>query len=380
MLPGLQFTDFHKFLVSVGGLSLAASVSLPALLLRSQNVILIPEKQLGELSKPAASAIRLQQDQTLFMLKYWPILSIVLAFGGVVLIVTGATIWRERQELLNKRDASELAKSDAERRKLDEEANALVRANKENDEENARAITQEAAMEDPQNSIIDAADPRIPEQRREASTEKAEDPEELLQNSIRRLREALSIFDTDSQLGSPRYARGVISHTLAQEQAALFAYRLFKGQCEIVKGVRTGLYSRADFIVTSRVKELPNLIVKVTRLSEVNKNQTLRTMRNLEDWAQRTPADANNLFNVHYRPMIFLVHDGKFYERSREVLELAIETMKQLHATAGAPPATFIVTSQDALDGPPPTGLIQLTSPTAEIVQLNPASEVGYRF
>ncbi|MEV6691287.1 hypothetical protein AB0M35_07440 [Micromonospora sp. NPDC051196] len=248
MLPGLQFTDFHKFLVSVGGLSLASGIALPLLLLRSQKALLVSEKDISLLAPSAAKAVRSQQDQLAWLIRYWPIVSVVLVVLGASLVVKGAIMWKRRQDRLNERDDAEIDRVKAEREKFHQETLLLARQHQESPsqadvsleekaaesvgEENSEGRPSVPAADDDDGTSAGPSQPSVPEQR------------------------------ADEETASKKQLRAMTLQVEAEELVLRKVRSLYRGHLDMVRDVRIGNV-RADALAMSRSPDMPSLILDI---------------------------------------------------------------------------------------------------------------------
>ncbi|MFI6263133.1 hypothetical protein [Micromonospora sp. NPDC051006] len=339
----MQFSDFHKFLVSVGGLSLAAAVALPILLLRSQKTVMVTEKQLADLSPNARDAVEAQQKQALWIINYWPPVSIVLFAIGTVLIVVGAVIWKKRQDLLNDRESAELEKVKLEHEKTRHEIRALIRDNKEGEEEAVEAAIKESAADPPSSDQDDRTEvprPRPP-------TEKEERPDDGSRASTTRTN--ISALKTVATNVGSLEIRGMLNYIRAQEEAVLYLERVYAGKLDVVRNVRLGV-DRADFMVTSDTEDMPNLAVDV---SQINGTSVARPkVRQSLEWAQEARYAARQSFRGRFRPVVFFVIPTNSPPKLSEVVRSEIQ--RGIHGFSDLsekpPPMTIILVESEAFE------------------------------
>ncbi|WP_433288323.1 hypothetical protein [Micromonospora sp. CA-244673] len=286
MLPSLQYTDFHKFLVSVGGVISGVGVGIPVLLLRNQSTLKIPQKEFLQLNAEAREAIRAQQIQVAFMLHYWPYVSAALLMVGLSFIVWGAVLWRRQQSRTDTREVAELAKIEAEREKTYQETLVLLRDHQ--------------------------APPRIEEQLQEENevTESAtEDDAPLPVDSVEAPRRA---SDPDVAPPAQRGNRPAFPslYTLTQKatQDVIYAFvSTYGNELDIVPEIRIGA-TRVDAAVTSRNPGMSNLLLDV----KVVRPQRTSVRNRVDDaiaWALRVRRAAKMELKQPFLPVVFFVVD-----------------------------------------------------------------------
>jgi hypothetical protein len=301
VFPSLQFTDFHKFLVSAGGLTCVASGALPFFLLRTQKTVFTTSQQLDELSPDARSAAETQQAQLLWLLKVWPWISVFLLLVGAVLILVGAFQWRSRQNVLNKRDTAEIdklnaerGKADAEKEKIYQESIALSRINKESPAETSKSLEEKAieAVEDAATPDEHFGDGETPDLNIE--------PEDLPTDSTTA---ALNTIVAASQ-DLPAEARGYIE-TISALELTSQAIRRSLPDASITRNVRIGS-TRADFVITSRDQERFDLAIDVRRITQ-NFGQPREIVNRIRKWANAVAETTNPVPLKNYRPLSILI-------------------------------------------------------------------------
>jgi hypothetical protein len=326
VLPSLQFTDFHKFLVSVGGLACVAAGALPLLLLRTQKTVSVTTKQLGELTEDARSATEVQQSQLLWLLHVWPWISAGLLLVGVALVLVGAVIWRRRQDVLNSKDDAEIKKIDAEREKAYQESVALSKSNRETLKETELALEEKAAeSESNYNSAAESMD----EEAKPAPTSGA---------TLAALQTILSASEA-----LPPEARGLI-RVLSNNELLLQAFEREFPDADIVRNVRIGK-ERADFVVTTRIDSMPSLIVDVSRLPRglVESRKILERRR---EWADQIAVMAPSLIKREVRPVVVLVASDEMHpEKVSALSRLITEILREDDATHAAMSVILIANS-----------------------------------
>ena len=274
VLPGLQYTDFHKFLVSIGGLLTGAGFALPIFLLKSQTALLITNEQLGKATPEAAKAIRSQQGQVAFLVAAWPWLSLTLICAGSTLIFVGARAWKKQQQRIENREAAELSKIKAEGEKAQQETLALVQAQK--------ATPQDIA------------------EKREAEIEQPIDNGE-----------AITQEDSAPNNGAP------VSRTSPRETAIAFENNVltriaehFGPAMELVTEVKLGPGSIADAVLVSKVAELPNILVEVRHVSKPGASRARSLVQDVAGWTLGSTGKAERLFGSGFTSLVIAGING----------------------------------------------------------------------
>ncbi|MFF0824971.1 hypothetical protein ACFYUR_31745 [Micromonospora haikouensis] len=304
MLPGLQFTDFHKFLVSVGGLFLASGIALPLVLLRSQKALLVPEKEMSLLVPSAARAVRSQQDQLTWLIRFWPFVSAALVVLGAFFIVKGAIMWKHRQDRLNERDDAEIDRVKAEREKFHQETLTLARQHQES------PIQADASLEE---KAAESAEGEPSDDRTVGSEASSGDetPEGSSHSSVPEQRA------DDEMTISQKQLRAMALQVEAEELILRKFRSLYRGNLDLVRDVRiAGL--RADSLVMSRVPNAPNLILDVRTVS-VRPNWVPNLRRRLQEslrWISQVKVAAAAELHADVKPLVLFVFDQNPSEKT----------------------------------------------------------------
>ncbi|WP_194822740.1 hypothetical protein [Micromonospora sp. S-DT3-3-22] len=289
MFPSLQYTDFHKFLVSVGGLTAGVGVAIPVLLLRSQNVLITPQKQLTELPPEAQSAVRLQQKQMTLLLHVWPYVTGFLVIVGLCLVVWGAVCWKKQQTRTDSREVAELAKLEVDREKTYQETLLLLRGHQEPPEAAAEAL-EEKLKEEEQGSAEES--PPLDEA---SGSSRGSVDSPFPDPPVRQLNPKL--FGPEARASRAR-GRVVMDRVIGTITEALG-----KG-ADITRDVRLGR-THIDAVITSRLASLPDLVLDVRMVDSVN------NLRNrLNDaivWAIRARQVGKEELSTKFVPVVFLV-------------------------------------------------------------------------
>ncbi|MFI7647397.1 hypothetical protein ACIBTZ_15130 [Micromonospora sp. NPDC049460] len=292
MLPTLQFTDFHKFLVSAGGLTVGVGFGFPVLLLRNQAVLGTTQAQLQALPPESRSAVRLQQEQMTFLLQSWPYISGFLIFAGLGLVGWGAVAWKKQQNRTDNREIAELAKLEADREKTYQETLLLLREHQGSPEE-------------------------VQEQREEEAAEVVSSEEGIQLKGTEATTQDSHAAPADQTEGSnvalppptQGYRSGEYLHQLAETgvKLAVEAFESAYGRMvDIVPNVRFGNYF-ADFVVTSRRRSLPDLAVDIKFLGTGNRN-TRNRVRDAIVWAMQVKNLSPKEFQTKIVPVVIMIH------------------------------------------------------------------------
>ncbi len=106
----LEYSDLHKFIVSVGIGLLGVSVAVPWLFLREPFDLLISTEQIADLTPTSVSILTRRQDMVRFYISALPWVSAFTALAGLGLIGWGALRWRAQQTLRDSAEALNLTK------------------------------------------------------------------------------------------------------------------------------------------------------------------------------------------------------------------------------------------------------------------------------
>ncbi|WP_148272265.1 hypothetical protein [Micromonospora maris] len=293
MLPGLQFTDFHKFLVSVGGLSLASGIALPLVLLRSQKALLVPERDILLLAPSAAKAVRSQQDQLAWLIRHWPMVSLVLVILGVSLVVKGAIMWKRRQDRLNERDDAEIDRLKAEREKFHQETLALARQHQESPSQADVSLEEKAAESAGEENFEDLSSVRT------AANDGG--PASPSNSSVPEQR-------ADEGTSSKKHLDALTLQVEAEELVLRNIRSFYRGHLDIVRDVRINGV-RADALVVSQSSNMPNLILDI-RIVLVHPNWLYYFRRRLQEsirWISQVKGEAVAELHADVKPVVLFV-------------------------------------------------------------------------
>jgi hypothetical protein len=308
VLPGLQFTDFHKFLVSAGGLALAAGLALPIFLLRTQKTVAVSTKQLAELSEPARQATGVQQEQLLWLIQAWPWVSGFLVLTGVLLTAFGAAKWHKRQVVLNQKEQEEIKKIIAEQEKAKQESIAIARGNIETPKESEIALEEKIAESVP--ALTDATSDDLAESPGAiiAPAESPTTPAERFEEESEALNRLVSELP---QL--PETMRNGIKTLTAQELVGFLLKKSLPKGSEILRFVKLENGGRTDFLLFPTEPDIPELAIDVRFVS--NPYTVEFVSREARAWATKI-ADATTGRPVY--PVSVIVFDGD--EISRKLM------------------------------------------------------------
>lgn len=267
MLPALQYTDFHKFLVSVGGVLCGLAIAVPVLLLRSQSALNTSERQLAELTPAARRAVRAQQGQIAWLVHAWPYCSVLLLTAGLTFVVAGAVMWRRRQARVDDREAAELSKIQAEDSKTRQEVLMLLRESQE---------VAEPGDVDERPATVDTASEPLATVYREPVAATEPSPER-----------------------SPYQMVG-------QSVVTAFA-QAFAGRVDIVTNVRAGYLEVDAALLAKDARAFPNLVVNVTLVSRRNAADLRHRLHQALEWGAAVRGTMRTRFGADFRPVALLV-------------------------------------------------------------------------
>jgi hypothetical protein len=322
VLPGLQFTDFHKFLVSVGGLFLASGFALPLVLLRPQNALLVPEKEISLLVPAAETAVRSQQDQLALLIRNWPFASAVLVVLGTLLVTKGAIMWKRRQDRLNERDDAEIDRVKAEREKFHQETLALARQHQESLSQADASLEEKAAESVGEKNLGDE------KSRLEVTTAGDKTPEGSLQAS------ASEQHDDEKMTISKKQLRALTLQVEAEELVVKKVRSFYRGHLDVVRDVRIGNL-RADSLIISRSPDMPNLILDI-RTVFIHPDWVANLRHRLQSslrWMSQVKEGAAEL-HTDIKPVALFVFDKNPSEKQVLLVRRMISRLLDEHLTA----------------------------------------------
>ncbi|MEE6260968.1 hypothetical protein [Plantactinospora sonchi] len=279
MLPGLQYTDFHKFLVSVGGLLSVVGLALPVFLLRNQPTLLIADHQLGQATPEAQQAVRSQQDQLAFLILSWPWISIGLIVVGLLLVALGARSWRKQQTRSDSREQAEISKLLAEGEKAHQETLALVSANQASPKELAEQDAErELAAESPADIALTSAPTQIA-----SDSDISAAP--------------ITIINRRSSDNAVR--RAIITST----------ERWFEGKGTAVPNVKLGGGRYATRALVSAVDYAPNLLLEIRYVDPSIPRRLSEAVQELAGWGIAAANSAHGMFKSQFIPVAVLAYE-----------------------------------------------------------------------
>ncbi|MEV6345964.1 hypothetical protein [Actinoplanes sp. NPDC051851] len=324
MLPNLQFTDFHKFLVSIGGLLVGLSVTVQVFLLRPLSALTVTRDELDNLTPTATMALRTQQHQAALLLAISPWVSLGLAITGFVLTFWGAALWKKRQKALNDREAAELKKVEAESDKLHHEKLAIIKQHKIDEEENYDTVISEASGEQPSSAMPYRGKP-VDSQRIPLGNETPQPTDPSPAQTLIRL---ASDAPTGPAAGMLRY--------LAAREAVLAAIReLYTGQLDVTPEVRI-FRQRLDMVIMSRNDGLPNLVVEFTVLDHRSQKSVRDKVYRTVEWLESAPYIAQRKFEAEFRPLVVYLLRNERTESFKESFHSILSKISALPTLAPA--------------------------------------------
>ena len=106
----LEYSDFYKFIVSIGVVLISLAVLLPWLLLQEPFDVTLKASVITELTPVAQAIIATRQTTALWLLSNVRYISSVLAIAGVIFLGVGLHKWNEMQKIRDKREFYETEK------------------------------------------------------------------------------------------------------------------------------------------------------------------------------------------------------------------------------------------------------------------------------
>lgn len=104
-MSNIEYSDFHKFRVSLGVALITLAVLIPWLFLREPFDLLVPVKTIDTLTPEAQSVLSLRQSTLFKIISLLPYISAGLAISGVVSLASGSVRWKKSQELADQSSA-----------------------------------------------------------------------------------------------------------------------------------------------------------------------------------------------------------------------------------------------------------------------------------
>lgn len=107
----LEFSDFYKFLVSLGSVLVALALILPWLFLRESFDALVSVSDISKLTLAGQALIRHRQTSALWFIQNTIWISGVVAMTGIALLGLGVVLWWRRQKVVDERERLETKKA-----------------------------------------------------------------------------------------------------------------------------------------------------------------------------------------------------------------------------------------------------------------------------
>lgn len=106
----IEFSDFYKFLVSLGIVLTSLALLLPWLFLRESFDALISASDIGDLTPTAQSLINYRQTTALWFIQNLVWISSLLAVIGLFVLGYGTFLWSKKQRVLDQKEQLETEK------------------------------------------------------------------------------------------------------------------------------------------------------------------------------------------------------------------------------------------------------------------------------
>lgn len=106
----IEYSDFYKFLASLGVVLISLALLLPWLFLREPFDIAISVSDLKNLTPTAQSIIATRQTTALWFLQNITWVSTLLLIGGFGFLTTGISLWAKRQKNIDQKENLEIEK------------------------------------------------------------------------------------------------------------------------------------------------------------------------------------------------------------------------------------------------------------------------------
>jgi len=116
-----EFSDFYKFITSLGLLLIAFAFLLPWLFLRESFNSLVSVSDIATLTPTAQTFITYQQYASLWIIQNIKLLSIISAVLGLMLLFCGIILWFRKQRKLDTKEELETKKLLYETKKMEPE-------------------------------------------------------------------------------------------------------------------------------------------------------------------------------------------------------------------------------------------------------------------
>ncbi|MEH0821505.1 MULTISPECIES: TipAS antibiotic-recognition domain-containing protein [unclassified Micromonospora] len=346
VLPGLQFTEFHKFLVSAGGLSLGLSAALPVFLMKSQKATTMRADDVAKMDPASREALTIQQGHLLMTLKIWPYISGSLLILGLALVVYGGVKWRQRQRVLDNREDEEIQRIKAEKEKLVQEAASFMRAHQLPVDEQVQALEKELEQELEEDGTTDPEIPG-PSGKTSDAEETARDVKERMP-SQREPEGSSWVSSIRIPEDAPKTVQGVLRHYITQERAIERVKLMFNGKVEVAREVQIGP-RRVDAVLTSLDPSLPNLVVDIDIVSgPINKirEKIAHAMRS----ASEVSYEAERRLNNHFHPLVMLVVPSDIGAKTRDLIRIIVKDDLAFTLREIGLPLTVLVVDADKLE------------------------------
>jgi hypothetical protein len=101
-LSNIEYSDVHKFLVSVGLSVIAVAFTLPWLFLREKFDLYVTQVDIEQLPLQAQKVIQYKISVLQMVMTSLPYLSVLLFIAGVIFISLGARFWWEKQKQIDR--------------------------------------------------------------------------------------------------------------------------------------------------------------------------------------------------------------------------------------------------------------------------------------
>jgi hypothetical protein len=138
-LNKIDYSDFNKFLVSLGLILIVIAIVIPWLFLKEPLDLLIDNESIEKLTPVAKEIISDKQDYVGKLILFIPYVSIGLLLIGVILIVIGLYRWFQKQKLVDKKENLDIKKLELEIDSMTPEQ-IIEKAKKESDEIQLEAL------------------------------------------------------------------------------------------------------------------------------------------------------------------------------------------------------------------------------------------------
>lgn len=110
----VEFSDFYKFIASLGVVLLSFSLLLPWLFLRESFDTLISVEDISHLTPAAQELVTIRQTTALWFIQNIVAISISIAVVGFILLVLGIFLWVKKQKSLDEKEILEKKKLELE--------------------------------------------------------------------------------------------------------------------------------------------------------------------------------------------------------------------------------------------------------------------------